>query len=52
MKFSQLKKLASKLKQSGYLNVKITGKGVTKKSLMKTVEDILIAQPDAARVLT
>ena len=51
MSFSALKKIASRLKKSGLLKIKITGKGVTKKFLSQKIEEVLKKNPEAYNLI-
>ncbi len=51
MNFSVLKKTAMKLRESGFFEGKISGKGVTKESLTNMVQESLASHPEAAKAL-
>ncbi|MGB5632156.1 MAG: hypothetical protein WBM86_05155 [Waterburya sp.] len=51
MNFSVLQKTAMKLRESGFFEGKVSGKGVTKESLTNMVQDSLTSHPEAAKAL-
>lgn len=51
MNFITLQKTAAKLRESGFLEGKIAGKGVTKEFLTTKIEDTLSTRPEAKKVL-
>lgn len=51
MNFSVLKKTAMKLREAGFFEGKISGKGVTKESLTNMVQESLKSHPDAVKAL-
>ena len=51
MNFSVLKKTAMKLRESGFFEGKISGKGVTKETLTNMVQESLTSHPEAAKAL-
>lgn len=51
MNFSTLQKTAAKLRESGFLEGKIAGKGVTKEFLTTKIEETLSTRPEATKVL-
>lgn len=51
MNFSVLKKTAMQLREAGFFEGKVSGKGVTKESLSTRVQDILTKHPEAAKTL-
>ncbi len=51
MTFSELKKVASKLKTAGYFSGKINKKGMNKKRLLDKIQHALETYPDASKLL-
>ena len=51
MNFSVLKKTAMKLREAGFFEGKISGKGVTKETLSNMVQDSLKSHPEAVKAL-
>lgn len=51
MNFSTLQKTALKLRESGFMEGKVSGKGVTKEFLTTKIQDTLSTNPEAAKVL-
>lgn len=51
MDFAALQKTASKLRESGFLEGKIAGKGVTKEFLTNKIQDTVSTHPEAIKVL-
>ncbi len=51
MNFSVLQKTAAKLRESGFFEGKIAGKGVTKEALTARIQDTLANHPEAVKAL-
>jgi len=51
MNFSLLQKTAIKLREAGFFDGKVSGKGITKEILSIKVQDSLAHHPEAEKVL-
>jgi hypothetical protein len=51
MNFLVLKKTAMQLREAGFFEEKVSGKGVTKESLSTKIQDTLTKHPEAAKIL-
>lgn len=52
MNFTLLQQTAKKLREAGFFEGKVSGKGITKESLLTKVEDSLNNHPEAVKVLS